>query len=395
MKKTFFIWLTLLLIAPVTSNSIEKINPEGDENTSPKKHEIIGPYLQNMTNKTVSVCWATREGTTTITNADGSTKKVNRYTEHQTILSGLEPGKKYTYDIFNDGTDRGKGSFTTFPKGTEPFHFVVLGDTRSRHKVHQKVVNKIIKEDPLFVINTGDLVGNGNRISDWEHFFDINKDLIRNVPYFTVLGNHEQNSDNYFNFFDLPGNESYYFFTVGDALFIVLDMEGENIPTPAYLKISEERENFWNNIGKEYFEKEKQWLENVLTLNKSAGYIFVMFHPTWYSVKKSRTEEAALRRKFWGDIFERHHVTAVLNGHDHYYHHARHGGVDYIVTAGGGAPLYKIDAIQPETVKAVSIEHYMHISINETEAVMKAIDINGNLIEEIKVPRREKAEVNE
>jgi len=60
----------------------------------------------------------------------------------------------------------------------------------------------------------------------------------------------------------------------------------------------------------------------------------------------------------------------------------------YIVTAGGGAPLYDIDAIQPETVKAVKIEHYMHIAVNEKEAVMKVIDINGNLIEEIKVPRR-------
>jgi hypothetical protein len=77
-----------------------------------------------------------------------------------------------------------------------------------------------------------------------------------------------------------------------------------------------------------------------------------------------------------------------LNGHDHYYHHARHGGVDYIVTAGGGAPLYKIDAIQPETIKAISIEHFMRIDINEKEAVMKAIGLDGNIIEEIKVPRR-------
>jgi predicted MPP superfamily phosphohydrolase len=380
--------LALLFLLPFFANVTATNNFDGkDKKRASKDQKIIGPYLQNMTYKSVSVCWATLDGTTTVTDPDGKTKEVNSYTEHETILYGLEPGKKYTYDVFEDGTDRGKGTFTTFPKNAEPFHFVILGDTRSRHEVHQKVVNKIIEQDPLFVINTGDLVAAGNEIADWEKFFDINKKLIRNVPYFTVLGNHEQNSKNYYNFFDLPGNEAYYFFTVGDALFIVLDMDGEYIPTPEYLK-GAEREKFWEDISKDYFEKEKKWLENVLELNKSAGYIFVMFHPTWYSVKKSRTEEAAQRRKFWGNIFERYNVTAVLNGHDHYYHHARHCGVDYIVTAGGGAPLYKIDAIQPETVKAISIEHFMSININEKEAVMKAIGLDGNIIEEIKVPRR-------
>ena len=349
--------------------------------------EIIGPYLQQMSDDKVTICWSTLDGTTSVSDSS-KTKNVNRYVQHETIITGLQANTTYSYDVFKDGTDKGKGSFTTYPSGIQNFHFAVLGDTRSRHAVHQKVVNRIIDEDPLFVVNTGDLVENGNNINDWEHFFDINKKLIKNVPYYTVLGNHEQNSDNYFNFFNMPGNESYYFFTVGDALFIVLDMEGENHDTPAYLD-GKGREKFWTDIEKNYFEKEKQWLENVLELNKSAGYIFVFFHPTWYSIKQSRVKEAEMRRKYWGNIFERNNVTAVLNGHDHYYHHAVHGGTHYIVTAGGGAPLYKIDAIQPETVKAVSIEHYMRIDINGKKAVMKAIGLNGKVIEEIKVNRRE------
>jgi hypothetical protein len=351
------------------------------------QQKIIGPYLQKMSDEEVTISWATYEGVTEIKNSDKVIQEVSQYQQHQSIITGLEPNTTYSYDILKDGTERGKGSFTTFPEKLEPFKFVVLGDTRTRHDVHQKIVNRIIKEDPLFVVNTGDLVARGNSMSDWEHFFDINDRLIRHTPYYTVLGNHEQNSDNYFNFFSLPGNESYYFFTVGDALFIVLDMEGEDINTPAYLK-DENEDEFWQNISRDYFEREKLWLENLLTLNKDAGYIFVFFHPTYYSIKSSRVAEAEMRRKFWGDIFERHHVTAVLNGHDHYYHHARHGGVDYIVTAGGGAPLYDTDAIQPETVKYKKIEHYMRINVEKKHAILKAIDINGQLIEEIKVKRR-------
>ena len=42
-----------------------------------------------------------------------------------------------------------------------PFNFVVLGDTRSRHDVHAKIVNRIIQKDPLLIVNTGDLVKDG------------------------------------------------------------------------------------------------------------------------------------------------------------------------------------------------------------------------------------------
>ncbi len=349
--------------------------------------EILGPYLQSMSDRKVTICWSTLEGITQILDGDSVIQDVNQYEQHKSIITGLQANTTYSYDVLKDGTDRGKGTFTTFPGGIEPFHFAVLGDTRSRHDFHQRIVDRIVDEDPLFVFNTGDLVSNGNCMDDWDHFFRINDSLIRNVPYYGVLGNHEQDSENYYNFFSLPGNESYYFFSVGDALFITLDMEGAKIIAPEYLS-EENEDDFWINISKKYFEEEKQWLENILTINEDAGYIFVFFHPTYYSIKASRVEEAKLRREFWGDIFERHNVTAVLNGHDHYYHHAEHGGTHYIVTAGGGAPLYDTDAIQPETVAYKKIEHYMNFEVGLEETVMKAIDINGELIEEIVVERR-------
>jgi hypothetical protein len=349
--------------------------------------EIIGPYLQSMSEEEVTICWSTLEGTTQITTGDSIVQLFNQYRQHKSIVTRLQPNTTYSYDVLKDGTDMGRGTFTTFPVGRTAYHFAVLGDTRTRHDFHQRIVNRIIDEDPLFVVNTGDLVSRGNSMEDWEHFFRINDKLIRNVPYFPVLGNHEQDSENYYNFFSLPGNERYYFFSVGDALFIMLDMDGPDYSAPPYLK-GESVDAFWNNISRKYFEEEKEWLENILTLNNDAGYIFVFFHPTFYSIKASRVEDAELRRDFWGDIFERHNVTAVLNGHDHYYHHAEHGGTHYIVTAGGGAPLYDTDAIQPETVKYKKIEHFMRIDVGPENTTMKAIDINGDIIEAIIVERR-------
>ena len=118
------------------------------------------------------------------------------------------------------------GKFLTFPDGLEPFQFAVLGDTRSRHDVHSKNEDRIIEKAPLFVLHTGDMVANGLNIQHWETFFDVTKDLMRAIPYFPTLGNHEKDSKYYYDFFHLPGNERYYSFNVGDALFICLDLEG-------------------------------------------------------------------------------------------------------------------------------------------------------------------------
>ncbi len=377
LKNLFILFLFLLSTQCIQKETVIHENPK----------EIIGPYVQRMSYDEVTLCWSTLEGETQIALSDSTIKTVKQYEQHKSIITGLEPKTKYNYDVFNDGTQKGKGSFTTFPEEIEPFHFAVLGDTRSRHDVHQKIVNKIIDENPLFVVNTGDLVGNGNNMEDWEHFFRITDRLIRNTPYYTVLGNHEQDSDNYYNFFTMPGKDSYYFFTVGDALFVVLDMEGPKYEAPEYMDEAA-RDTFWEKISIEYFKEEKKWLDNLLTLNADAGYIFVFFHPTYFSIKSSRVVEAKIRRAFWGDIFERHGVTAVLNGHDHYYHHAVRGGTHYIVTAGGGAPLYDTDAIQPETVNYKKIEHYMNIEVGSDKTKMTAIDINGETIEEIVVDRR-------
>jgi len=348
----------------------------------------FGPFIQQMTTKSATICWVTYESTPSITYPDGNVKPIREYKQHSIHLARLNPNTKYTFDVLNNGTDIGKGSFTTYPDKITPFKFCVFGDTRSRHKIHTRIVNRIINEKPLFVINTGDMIGNGRDINDWEPFFKINKELMRNIPYYPVLGNHEKDSPYYFDFFDLPNNEKYYHFSVGDALFIVLDSEGEEISEPEYIS-KKNSDKFWEDSFKEYFAIQKRWLEKVLDINKEAGFVFVFQHHPMYSIKKSRVEETnRYRKKLWGDFFEKHKVQVFFNGHDHHYHHAYKNGVHFITTAGGGAGLYETDAPQPETVKYKKIEHFVSVSVNKNNAVLNVIDINGNQIDKITVDRR-------
>lgn len=347
----------------------------------------IGPYVQKMTHKTVTLCWATLKGYSTITDTSGNSLEIPIYEQHETRLWKLSPKSEYSYNVLGDGSAEGSGSFTTFPKKIEPFRFVAFGDTRSGHESHQKVVNLIVEQEPILVINSGDLVNNGRDIHDWEQFFEVNKELMRNTPYFPVLGNHEKDSKHYFNFFDLPGNERYYHFDVGDALFIMLDVEGPNFNTPKFVK-GKNRELLWQNYSLPYFKKQKEWLEHILSLHDEAGYIFVTSHEPYYTVRKDRAEETERRRNFWGDIFERYNVQVVFNGHDHHYHHALNNGTHYITTGGGGAPLSEKEIMIPETVKFSKVEHFISVDVGLDEATLNVIDINGDDLDKVVVKKR-------
>jgi len=346
----------------------------------------IGPYVQNVGRDRATVCWATLESVSTIAGPDGE-RTVPSYQVHERLLARLMPNTKYRYDVLRDGSAAGKGTFTTFPVGLDPFRFVVIGDTRSGHKTHQTIVNRIIKDKPLLVVNTGDLVSNGLNIKNWEDFFRINRALMRSVPYYPTLGNHEKDSPLYFKFFSLPQNERYYTFSVGDALFLILDVEGTNYGTPQYMD-AQARETWWAHQNIEYMRRQKAWAEKILTLHDAAGYMFVILHEPLISVKRTRVEEAKRRRAFWNGLFEKHRVSVVFSGHDHFYHRAVVGDTQLITTAGGGAGLYNPDTPAPETAMIKKVHHYCRVDVGKQEATVTAIELNGQVIERVVLKRR-------
>lgn len=369
--------LTLLIILTLTVVSCY---------AQEKKKIAFGPYIQQMSTRDATIAWSTLESEPTITDPNGNVQINKEYKHHKIHLASLKANTEYTYDVLNDGSDEGKGTFTTYPDKIEPFNFVAIGDTRSRKDIHAKVLEKVGEVNPRFLINSGDLVGNGRSIKDWEDFFEVSNEFMRNTPYYPVLGNHEKDSPYYYDLFDLPNNERYYYFTLGDALFIVLDSEGIRETTPSYIA---DKESFWTDSGIQYDIKQREWLENVLNLHKEAGFVFVFQHLPLYSIIESRVAESTETREFYGDVFERHGVQVFLNGHDHHYHHALKNNVHYITAAGGGAPLYDFNAIQPETVNYSKIEHFVNVEVKENEAVLHVIDINGKEFDTITVDRRD------
>jgi len=336
---------------------------------------VGGPFVVNVGQSSATVVWViessqarlgTIPGVYTTTGPSLRVEKVG--------FTGLEPGKKYYYDV--PDTDETEGYFKTAPVGRASFEFVVYGDTRTRHELHQEITDALEEAEPDFILHTGDLVSNGTDAAQWPVFFAIENEILRKTAFFPVLGNHERNSPHFYEFFDVE--TPFYSFNWGSAHFIVLNSD---VGTAAASE--QAREAFWA--------EQLLWLEDDLAASQNADFRFVTMHHPPFTAVMSRQE---------GDhpvddmvpLFEKYRVNAVFNGHDHNYQHHVNNGVHYVVTGGGGAPLYPVDGpLEGITQKVESTEHYVTVKVEGAKAVVEAIALDGHLIDTIELqdPLRE------
>src|SRR4051794_34022129 len=59
------------------------------------------------------------------------------------------------------------------PPADASFRFAAYGDTRNQHDIHQDIVDKVMASQPALVLQTGDLVYDGNNESQWQTFDKI------------------------------------------------------------------------------------------------------------------------------------------------------------------------------------------------------------------------------
>jgi hypothetical protein len=308
---------------------------------------VGGPYVVNATSRGATVAWIVESEQVTYQAAGAAVKSAPALRMEYTRLSGLQPNTRYDYEAGGQ-----KGSFKTPPTGVEPFRFVLYGDVRTRHDVHRRVIAAILKTGiPDLVVHSGDLVENGQDSALWANFFDIERDLLRQTAFFPSLGNHERNSEEFYAYFH--ARQPYYSFNWGNAHFAVINSDIANVSTS---KI--ERDAFWA--------LQTKWLEEDLAANQKADYRFVLAHHAPFTA-----------------VERRQRVTAGLFGHDHNYQHYLKNGVHYVVSGGGGAPLYDVNKPDPAiTQKVVSIENFVSVSVNGKTAKVQAIDIDGKVLEE-------------
>ncbi|HWQ90086.1 MAG TPA: Ig-like domain-containing protein, partial [Clostridia bacterium] len=300
-------------------------------------------------------------------------------TIHEVTLTGLAPNTLYHYTVASDYAVSGEASFQT-ALGTpeESFRWVVYGDTQVP-ATHQAVIDSILVNNPLprFVLHVGDLVEQGRMHNDWGTFFSPAGPMLRQIPLFPTLGDHEYLGTEqmwYFDFFNLPengtasGTEEWYAFTYGSVRFIALNSAASFGPGSA----------------------QHNWLLSELQSDafQNAGWKIVFLHQGPYANQTPDLVAADLV-----PLFHQYGVHLVFNGHDHNYRHiyrqdpATGRRVDYITTGGGGAALTTPVGIPDDPtlglVKAGAVHHYCVLDVSPGSLAFKAVDTSGGIIDAI------------
>lgn len=232
---------------------------------------------------------------------------------------------------------------------------VVYGDTRTGHDAHQRVVDRIREHHPATVFHVGDLVYNGDNISDWTRFNTITADLRSESEFFPALGNHEHQSQLYFDNFDLPGNEEWYSVERNRVHFIVLNTCVPFGPASA--------QYHW-------------FLDDLASVSDSTWLTAVVLHHPPYSTGPHVDDEVGVRDTLV-PIFEQYGVDVVFAGHDHDYERSFCGGIYYLVTGGGGAPLRDQVRQHPCSQLFLKKHHFCKLSILPDTMHVRVIDDSG------------------
>ena len=197
---------------------------------------LVEPYLQDAEPESIKILWETNSGTTntvewgTVQNNLNQSATASSITTqnpnllHEASLTGLVANTRYYYKTISDNTESEVFDFITPPlkSSNQSFNLVAMSDMQKDGAFplkFQEVVNDGIIdyfEDNYgpdipanlgFVMIPGDLVANGNSYSQWQNdFFGQAENLFTRVPVYPVLGNHENNSAYYFQYFTLPEN---------------------------------------------------------------------------------------------------------------------------------------------------------------------------------------------
>jgi predicted MPP superfamily phosphohydrolase len=233
-----------------------------------------------------------------------------------------------------------------FPVPAYPFTFVGYGDIRftspgdnldSNPRMRQAEIIRIAQEEPTFVLVSGDLVLRGDNAQDWEVFDAETASLRRaGIELFPALGNHDvwgeekQALANYFQRFPRLGNRRWYSVRVGNMLVFVLDSTSDDAP------------------GSEQW----RWLEQGLnSLPADIDFVLVTLHHPPITHSSERTSggghSARPQEQQLGLLLEKYQQRLrariiVLAGHVHNYERYERGGVNFIVSGGGGATPYTV-----------------------------------------------------
>ncbi|HXS99621.1 MAG TPA: metallophosphoesterase [Elusimicrobiota bacterium] len=247
-------------------------------------------------------------------------------------------------------TSRQLAKLASAPRPTgESYRFAVIGDAepgrfwfwralfnRDRDAFWSKLLPSADRSGSDFIMQLGDMVSRGI-VRNFRDFFIRLRSFAPRTPYLTVIGNHDRHSphgvSNSRVYRKLFGKTDYAFERGGRQFVVVDNSSGRILPS------------------------QLAWLRSILSADKRA-IVFTHMPPaplgewTDFGTKGSggfREGSAEFMR-----LMSERKVERVYMGHVHGFGVLERGGVRYVLTGGGGSPLY------PGPVKS-RFHHYLTV----------------------------------
>ncbi len=330
--------------------------PVSTEDSGPALPRL--PYLQSVGPTSALVAFRTGVSCTPFVRFGPGTALTRTATasaagwRHVVKLGELEPGQTYSYVVEACGSVTGVRQFRTAPApGASRVHFTAMGDFGTGGSAQRQVLSRLSQSGRAgeLMLALGDnAYSSGTEQEFQDRLFKPMADLLRRVPLFPSLGNHEYVTNQgqpYLDNFYLPANnpassERYYSFDWGPVHFVALDsncaigMASSDRCTRA---------------------AQKSWLAQDLGATQRPWKVVFFHHPPWSSGEHG--SQLTMRREF-GPLFEQYGVDLVLTGHDHNYERSKAmrgdgvapsgtRGIPYLVVGSGGATLRRFPNSQP------------------------------------------------
>ena len=219
--------------------------------------------------------------------------------------------------------------------------FAVAGDSRGGDAVYLEILSRAVEDGAVFFVNTGDLVNYGTE-DEFQHFADLMSNFP--IPFFPVAGNHDSKDgllDEYLEYSGAPAQ--HYSFDYGQGHFVVIDSH--------------------NGVLRN---SELDWLEADLSSSDLPLKVVFLHHPPF---DPDGTDHILLHgNEEFMALVEEYGVSYVFTGHIHAYVEGFRNGVRYIITGGGGAPIYS--AGHPN-----AFNHYVRVTVSGTNIITEVVKI--------------------
>jgi hypothetical protein len=237
--------------------------------------------------------------------------------------------------------DRSLAMFQVKAEQASPddFTFVVLGDSRQNDGVFKKALALAASCNPLFILHGGDYSEKGSG-QETDHFLDLVRQGVPDVPLFVVFGNHENRKV----FLEKIGPLNFSLDSARLKLrLIALDNAGYALTAPAQKHLSRElaakRENTF--VAMHIPPRTYRW--------------------SWHTFTDGADELV--------NTLSENRVKAAFYFHIHLYDQEEIKGVPSVITAGAGAPLVKFG------FPGEPVYHILSVRVKNGVVSMQRLDI--------------------